>query len=62
MYKFNIINRWNTVKGILKQRYVMLTDEDLSFNFGKEGDLIKRLQFKLGKSKGDIMRMIGEVN
>jgi uncharacterized protein YjbJ (UPF0337 family) len=61
MYKLDIIRRWNTVKGILKQRYGTLTDDDLIFKYGREGELIGRLQQKLGKSRGDIMRIIGEV-
>jgi hypothetical protein len=60
MYRFDIIGRWNVVKGVLKQRYNMLTDEDLTFRTGHEGELINRLQSKLGKSRADIMRIIGE--
>lgn len=60
MYKLDIISRWNYVKGILKQRYGTLTDADLTFNHGKEGELIGRLQKKLGKSRADVMRIIGE--
>ncbi len=61
MYKLDVTSRWNFVKGILKQRYNMLTDDDLSFRCGREGELIGRLQSKLGKSRADIMRMLGEV-
>lgn len=62
MYKLDVINRWNIVKGVLKQRYGMLNDDDLTFNHGQEGELIGRLQKKLGKSRADIMRIIGDVN
>jgi hypothetical protein len=62
MYKLELISRWNEVKEKLKRRYIMLTDEDLMFRLGKEGELIIRLQRKLGKSRADVMRMIGEVN
>ena len=62
MYQLNVISRWNIVKTELKQRYAVLTDDDLAFRMGKEGDLICRLQQKLKKSRIDIMRMIGEVN
>jgi uncharacterized protein YjbJ (UPF0337 family) len=62
MYKFDIVSRWNIVKGVLKQRYDSLTDDDLAFRCGKEGELIGRLQQKLGKSRADIMRMIGEMS
>jgi hypothetical protein len=62
MYKLELISRWNEVKEKLKRRYNMLTDEDLIFRLGREGELIIRLQRKLGKSRADVMRMIGEVN
>lgn len=62
MYKLDIASRWNKVKGILRQRYGMLTEDDLTLQYGKEGELIIRLQQKLGKSRTDIMRIIGEVN
>jgi hypothetical protein len=62
MYKLELISRWNEVKEKLKRRYNMLTDEDLMFRFGREGELIIRLQRKLGKSRADVMRMIGEAN
>lgn len=50
------------MKEKLKRRYNMLTDEDLMFRMGKEGELIIRLQRKLGKTRADVMRMIGEAN
>lgn len=59
MYKLDIIKRWNFIKGILKQRYG-LTEDELMWSQGKEGELIGRLQRKLGKSRSDIMRIIGE--
>jgi hypothetical protein len=60
MYKLEVISRWNSVKAALKKKY-LLTDEDLLWNQGREGELIGRLQKKLGKSRADVMRMIGEV-
>lgn len=60
MYTLDVIGRWNVVKDALKQRYQMLTDDDLVFKYGREGELINRLQFKLGKSRADVMRIIGE--
>lgn len=60
--KLDVASRWTKVKSILQQRYSMLTDDDLTFRFGKEGELINRLQQKLGKSRTDIMRILSEVN
>jgi uncharacterized protein YjbJ (UPF0337 family) len=60
MHKLDVVSRWNFVKGILRQRYGTLTDADLTFNHGKEGELIGRLQKKLGKSRAELMRIIGD--
>jgi hypothetical protein len=60
MYKLEVISRWNSVKAALKKKY-LLTDDDLLLNLGRESELLGRLQKKLGKSKADVMRMIGEV-
>lgn len=49
------------MKRRLKERYAMLSDEDLTLRFGREGDIIGRLQKKLGKSKADVLKMIGEI-
>lgn len=57
----DIKSRWNVVKGRLKAQYCNLTDEDLTLYIGKEGDLIGRLQNKLGKTKADIIKLIAEV-
>jgi uncharacterized protein YjbJ (UPF0337 family) len=61
MYILDIKSRWNDVKRRLKERYAMLSDEDLILRFGREGDIIGRLQKKLGKSKADVLKMIGEI-
>lgn len=53
--------RWNEVKDRLKQQFQMLTDDDLTFRFGQEGLLMGRLQKKLGKTKADILKLIGDI-
>lgn len=58
--KLDVKNRWNEVKGRLKQQYDILTDDDLVFRFGQEGCMIERIQKKLGKTKADVLRIIGE--
>jgi uncharacterized protein YjbJ (UPF0337 family) len=49
---------WNEIKGKLKQKYSILTDNDLLFVDGKKDELIGRLQIKLGKSKEEIHKLI----
>jgi uncharacterized protein YjbJ (UPF0337 family) len=56
----DIKNRWNEVRGRLKQKYGILSDEDLTLYLGYEGDLMGRLQKKLGMTKADVLRIIGE--
>ena len=41
----------NETKGKLKQKYAMLTDDDLLLDEGKQDELLGRLQIKLGKTK-----------
>ena len=52
---------WNETKGKLKQKFAMLTDDDLLLAEGKEDELLGRLQTKLGKSKEEIHKIISEL-
>ena len=52
------LREWWELKKILKQRYSHLSEEDLNYEFGKEQDLIVRLQLKTGKSREDTVRLI----
>ena len=49
---------WNETKGKLKQKFAMLTDNDLLLAEGKENELLGRLQVKLGKTKEELHRII----
>ncbi len=49
---------WNETKGKLKQKFALLTDNDLLFEDGKQEELIGRLQIKLGKTKEEIKKII----
>ncbi|WP_187656824.1 CsbD family protein, partial [Flavobacterium macrobrachii] len=46
-----LAGKWNELKGILKQKYADLTDDDLLFVEGKEEELYGRIQQKIGKTK-----------
>ncbi len=52
---------WTEIKGKLKQEFATLTDDDLLFAEGKKEELIGRLQQKLGKTKDEIRKLIGEI-
>jgi hypothetical protein len=49
---------WNQKKVILKQKYPILTEKDLSFSEGKEKEMIELLGYKIGKSKLELLYII----
>ncbi len=52
---------WNEQKGKLKQKFAQLTDNDLLFEEGKKDEMLGRLQVKLGKTKEEFCKLIGEI-
>jgi len=52
---------WNQVAGKLKQKYANLTDNDLIFQEGKEEELLGRLQTRVGKTKGQLRKIISKL-
>ncbi len=56
-----LLGNWNTTKGKLKQKFAILTDDDLLLVEGKQDELVGRLQTKLGKTKEDIHKIISEL-
>ena len=53
-----ITGNWNTTKGKLKQKFAVLTDNDLMFADGTKDEMIGRLQVKLGKTKEEMQKII----
>jgi uncharacterized protein YjbJ (UPF0337 family) len=52
---------WNEQKGILKQRFAELTDNDFMFLEGKKDEMIGKLQIKLGKTKEEMEKILKEI-
>jgi uncharacterized protein YjbJ (UPF0337 family) len=52
-----ISGSWNEMKGKLKQSYGELTDDDLTYEEGKEDEMWGRLEKKLGKAKKEILSL-----
>ena len=52
---------WNEQKGILKQKFAQLTDNDFLFVEGKKDEMIGKLQLKLGKTREEIQKIIDEI-
>ena len=49
---------WNEQRGKLKQKFAILTDNDLMFAEGKKDEMFGRLQIKLGKTKEELQKII----
>jgi uncharacterized protein YjbJ (UPF0337 family) len=54
----NVIGYWDKKKEKLKQRFPVITDNDLWYREGKEKEMIEMLGNKLGKSKQELLNII----
>ena len=52
---------WNEKKGKLKQKFAVLTDNDLMYEEGRRDEMYGRLQIKLGKTKEELHKIIEEL-
>jgi uncharacterized protein YjbJ (UPF0337 family) len=50
---------WNEQKGKLKQKFAVLTDNDLMFEEGRKEEMFGKLQITLGKTKEELYKIIG---
>lgn len=53
-----IKGKWNELKGQLKQKYAELTDDDLTYEEGKDDEMWGKLQQKIGKTKKEILSLL----
>jgi uncharacterized protein YjbJ (UPF0337 family) len=56
--KLQIKGSWNIIKGKLKKQYADLTDDDLTYDEGREDELLGRIQKKTGDTREEIIEMI----
>ncbi len=54
-----ITGNWNERKAKLKKKFGYLTDNDLMFEETNKEEMIAKLQVKLGKTKEELLRIIG---
>ena len=54
----HIIGYWDETKEKLKQKFPDITDDDLTYNDGKEKEMIEMLSYKLGKTKEELVSII----
>ncbi len=56
--KTELKGNWNEQEGKLKQKFAVLTDNDLMFEEGKKDEMLGKLQVKLGKSKEELQKIM----
>ena len=61
MDALNLKGNWNEISGKLKQKFALLTDDDLLYVKGKEEELLGRMQQKLSKSKEEIQNILDSI-
>ena len=58
---FKVKGNWDVQAKGLKKKYPKLTDSDLKFEEGKEDELLKRFQSRLGKTREEVIKIINEL-
>ena len=58
MDSLELKGKWNEVKGKVKQAYADLTDDDLTYEDGKDDELYGKLQQKTGKTRDELVDWI----
>jgi uncharacterized protein YjbJ (UPF0337 family) len=61
MNKTELKGNWNEKKGKLKQKFAILTDNDLMYESGKRDEMYGLLQQKLGKTKEELDKIMSEL-
>lgn len=61
MDKLELKGKWNTIKGKVKQSYADLTDDDLTYEEGKDDELLGRLQQKTGKTRDELVHWLNSL-
>ena len=59
--KLKIKENWTALKKELKQKFVALTDSDLSYTEGREDELVATISKKIGKTKDEVSNVIQEL-
>lgn len=55
---FKVKGDWNKESQALIAKYPTLTSEDVKFEPGKETDLFKRLETRLGKNRNEVITIL----
>lgn len=60
MTTLEIKGDWNITKGKLKQKWAMLTEDDLQYSEGKQEELVGRIQKRTGETREAVGKALKE--
>jgi uncharacterized protein YjbJ (UPF0337 family) len=52
---------WNIIRGVLKQKWAKLTDDDLEFAKGKTDELLGRIQKRTGETREAVEKVFKDI-
>lgn len=55
---FQVSGDWNKQASALRTKYPLLSSDDVTFETGKEIELLKRLEARLGKSQDEVIDIL----
>lgn len=55
---FRMTPEWATQAKLLQEKFPILTEADLKLSAGKENEMLKRVEAKLGKSRFEVQSII----
>ena len=61
MTQFTIKGDWKTIAAKLKQKWPQLTDPDLKYVAGQQGELISRIQKRTGQSRNAVEKVVRDL-
>jgi uncharacterized protein YjbJ (UPF0337 family) len=61
MSDLQLKGKWNEIKGKVKQAYASLTDDDLTYEDGKDDEFLGKLQQKTGKGRDELVKWLKEL-
>ena len=61
MNSTEVKGNWNEQKGKLKQKFAILTDNDLMYDEGRKDEMFGKLQIILGKTKEELHKIFSSL-
>ena len=61
MDSLGIKDKWGAISGALKQKWALLTDDDLQYSEGALEDLMRKIQKRTGKTRHAIEHAIRKI-